>query len=137
MASFQNIEIIGNLGRDPEMRYTPAGRAVTNFSVAVNRKWTDDNGATHEEVTWFRVSTWGKTAENCNQYLSKGREVFVTGRLITDPATGGPKVYQRNDGSTGASFEINAFQVIFLGGAQSGNGQSHDQFQPTEEDIPF
>ena len=69
---YQKIVIVGNLGRDPEMRYTPSGQAVTNFSVATTRKWSDGNGQTREETIWFRVATWGKLAEVCNQYLAKG-----------------------------------------------------------------
>ena len=89
---YQKIVIVGNLGRDPEMRYTPSGQPVTNLSVATNRKWTSADGTPGEETIWFRVSVWGKQAETCNQYLSKGRQVLVEGRLRPDPATGGPRV---------------------------------------------
>ncbi len=83
--SFQTIIIAGHLGRDPEMRYTPAGQAVTNFNLAANRQYTDSRGQVVKETTWFRVSAWGKTAENCNQYLHKGSLVLVEGRLVCDP----------------------------------------------------
>ena len=88
---YHKVVIVGNLGGDPELRYTPSGQAVTNFSVATNRTWTDNNGNQQKETVWFRVSTWGKLAEVCNQYLSKGRQVMVEGRLRPDPETGGPR----------------------------------------------
>ena len=112
---FQKLIIVGNLGGDPEMRYTPNGKAVTHFSVAVNRKWTNEDGSQGEEVTWFRISTWGKLAEACNQYLSKGRQVFIEGRMNPDQQTGGPRVWTGNDGQARASFEVVAETVKFLG----------------------
>lgn len=111
---YQKIIIVGNLGGDPEMRYMPDGTAVTNFSVATNRKWTDGSGQPQEEVTWFRVPAWGKQAEASNQYLSKGSKVLVEGRLKPDPNTGGPRTYPRQDGTVGASYEIHAETVRFL-----------------------
>ena len=133
--------VIGNLGRDPEMRYLPSGKPVTNFSVASNRKWTDNEGVLHEETIWVRVSAFGRLAEVTNQYLSKGRQVYVEGRLRPDPETGGPRVYERNDGSSGASYEIVAATVQFLGG-RNGNGSSPGEpdfgGEPeAEEEIPF
>ena len=99
----QELTLIGNLGNDPEMRYTPAGKAVCNFSLATNRKWNDANGQEVQETTWFRVSTWGRQAEVCNQYLAKGRRVFVRGWLNPDTASGGPRIDTRQDGTVGAS----------------------------------
>lgn len=113
---YQKIIIVGNLGRDPEMRYTPSGQPVTNLSVATNRKWTNADGTPGEETIWFKVSVWGKQAESCNQYLSKGRQVMVEGRLRPDPATGGPRIWTGQDGVVRASFEVTAFTVKFLGG---------------------
>ncbi|MCA9947964.1 MAG: single-stranded DNA-binding protein, partial [Anaerolineales bacterium] len=79
---YQKLIITGNLGSDPEMRYMPDGRAVSNFSVACNRRWTDRaTGQPQEEVTWFRVSVWGRQAEAAHEYLSKGRQVLIEGRL--------------------------------------------------------
>ncbi len=105
---YQKLIIIGNLGKDPEMRYTTDGKAVTTFSVAAsNRK---------DETVWFRVSTWDKQAETCNQYLKKGSKVLVEGRLQSDKESGGPKLYQRKDGTWGASFEVAADTVRFLSG---------------------
>ena len=99
------ITVIGNLGRDPEMRYTPEGTPVVNFSVASNRTWTDASGEKHEQTVWYRVSVWRRMAEVCNQYLAKGRQVYVEGRLRPD-ASGNPRTFQRRDGSTGAAYEI-------------------------------
>ena len=86
---YQSITIIGRLGRDPEMRYLPNGDPVTSFSVATDRGWTDKNGQKQKETTWFRVSVFGKQAENTNTYLSKGKMVLVEGRLSVDTKQGG------------------------------------------------
>lgn len=112
---YEQITILGNLGRAPEMRYTPQGTAVSTFQVATSRKWLDAQGDLHEETKWWRVSTFGKQAENCNQYLDKGSKVLVTGELVADPKTGGPRVYTRKDGTAGAAFELRANNVRFLG----------------------
>ena len=113
---YHKIIIVGNLGRDPEMRYTADGTPVTNFSIAANRRWNTADGGKGEETIWFRITAWRQLAETCNEYLKKGRQVLVEGRLIPDPNTGGPRVYQRRDGSWGASFEVRALTVKFLGG---------------------
>ena len=107
---YQKLIIIGNLGKDPEMRYTPDGKAITTLSVATSRKV---NGA--DETTWFRVSVWGNQAETCNQYLHKGSKVLVEGALKAD-AQGNPRTYERKDGGWGASFEVVASAVKFLSG---------------------
>ncbi len=140
--SYHTIILVGNLGRDPEMRYTPSGQAVTNFSVAVNDNFTSSNGEKVERTIWVRVSTWGKQAEICNQYLKKGRKVLVEGRLVTDPNTGGPRVWERQDGTKSASFEVSAQTVRFLSqrgedeGAGAPPGEAAGQASDTE-DIPF
>lgn len=137
---YHTIIIAGNLGGDPEMRYTPSGQAVTNFSVATNRQYTASNGEQVKETTWFRISTWGKTAEVCNQYLRKGRSVLVEGRLNSDPATGGPRTFERRDGTHGASYEVTASTVRFISSRSEDQAyQSSDSFgQVSEEDeIPF
>ena len=144
--SYQHHVIEGNLGRDPDMRYTPDGKAVTSFSVAVNDSY-------HNVPVWFNVSVWGPQAEACNQYLSKGSRVLVDGDLGFDPDTGGPKIWFRNDGSAASSFELNGRRVVFLDPpprdqqpnqqrkpAQArGNPQPHRQAPPDPEDdeIPF
>lgn len=138
--SYHTIIIVGYIGKDPEMRYTPAGQAVTNFSIAANRQYTSSGGEQVKETIWFRVSVWGKTAENCNQYLHKGSLVLVEGRLVCDPKTGSPRLYTRQDGSPGTAFEVSANTVRFLSGREeesavenTGNGPDH---QP-EEESPF
>lgn len=141
--SYAKLVIVGNLGRDPELRYLPSGQAVTNLSVATNRRWTDQaTGQPQEEVCWFRVSVWGKQAEAANQYLSKGRQVLIEGRLRPDPETGGPRIYARNDGTAGASFEVVADRVQFLGGngngnGAHGNGQAEAEPDYSADNIPF
>jgi single-strand DNA-binding protein len=137
---YHTIIIVGNLGRDPEMRYTPSGQAVTNFSVATNRNYTGSDGQPVKETMWFRISTWGKQAETCNQYLKKGSKVLIEGRLVPDKDTGGPKVFTRQDGTSGAAFDVSAVTVRFLssrgedeGGALPGDAPHTDD----AGDIPF
>jgi single-strand DNA-binding protein len=145
---YQTIILAGNLGRDPEMRYTPSGQAVTSFSVATNRQYTNNNGETIKETIWFRVSVWGKMAETCNQYLKKGSKVLVEGRLTADAATGGPRIWNGQDGSPRATFEVSAQTVRFLssrgeneGGGMAASAPGGDEgMAPTggdEGDIPF
>jgi single-strand DNA-binding protein len=141
---FSKVIIVGNVGKDPEMRYTPSGQAVTSFSVATNRQYTNNNGETIKETTWFRISAWGKQAETCNQYLKKGSKVLVEGRLTADPATGGPRIWKSKDGSPRASFEINAGTVRFLSSrteTESGSTSIGDNgapySEPSDDDIPF
>ena len=130
---FQKLIIVGNLGRDPELRYTQNGKAVASLSVAVNNQYTNAQGETVKETTWFRVSVWDKQAEACSQYLAKGRQVLVEGRLQADPETGGPRLFERNDGSKGAAFEVNASTVRFLGSKSEGNGSGQD----AADEIPL
>jgi single-strand DNA-binding protein len=111
--TYQTTIIVGNLGRDPEMRYTPSGQAVTNLSVAVGESYTDGAGQKVERTTWFKVAVWGKQAEACNTYLKKGSKVLVEGRLVGDEK-GNPRTFSLKDGSTGASFELSAGNVRFL-----------------------
>ena len=127
--TYQHTTIAGRLGHDPEMRYTPNGQAVTSFSVATDRQYTDKDGQKVKETTWFRVSVWGQQAEPCNQYLKQGSMVLVDGRLTPDPKTGGPRVWKRDDGTESASFEIAASTVRFIGGK--------DAAQPEGDDVPF
>ncbi|MDI6768789.1 MAG: single-stranded DNA-binding protein [Anaerolineales bacterium] len=138
---YQTTIIVGNLGRDPEMRYTPSGQAVTSFSVATNRQYTNNAGETVKETIWFRVSAWGKQAETCNQYLKKGSKVLVEGRLTADPATGGPRIWTGQEGSPRASFEVSAQTVRFLSSRGEGEAPPTDEgagFAVAEEpDIPF
>lgn len=137
---YQKIIIAGYLGRDPEMRYTPSGQAVTNLNVATSRRWSDRDGNSQEETIWWRVAVWGKQAETCNQYLSKGRPVLVEGRVRPDPATGGPRIWTGNDGQPRSSFEINAISVRFLGRGDTAEPPAVDGEPPedlNDDELPF
>lgn len=137
---YQTLILAGNLGRDPEMRYTPSGQAVTSLNVATNRQYTGSDGNTVKETCWFRVSCWGKLAETVAQYLRKGSKVLIEGRLNPDPTTGGPKVWTRQDGSAGASYEVTASTVRFLSSAgehgQGENGHGEDGGMVLEGSAP-
>jgi len=143
MSSYMsNLVIVGNLGRDPEMRYTPSGKPVTDFSVAVNRQYTGANGQPVKDVVWFKVSTWNKQAEICNEYLRKGAKVLVEGRLEYDPKTGGPKTWDGQDGVTHTGFGLVAQTVRFMS-AKGGEATAHAETGDggfsgaPEDDIPF
>ncbi|MEA4811027.1 MAG: single-stranded DNA-binding protein [Anaerolineaceae bacterium] len=130
---YQKVIIVGNLGRDPEMRYTPDGKAVTTFSVATSRRYKEKN-----DTTWFRCTVWGVQAETCSQYLHQGSKVLIEGRLNPDQATGSPRVFQRKDGTWGASYELTVENFRFLSakGEDSGSGgEFGDEDDP--ESIPF
>ena len=131
---YQQIIIVGNLGKDPEMRYTPSGTPVTSLSVATNRKYTGSDGQVVKETTWFRVSVFGKMAESCAQYLKKGSAVLVEGRLTPDKTSGGPRTYQRQDGTMGATYEVFANTVRFL--SSRGEGGPGPAPTPGEEEVP-
>ncbi len=118
------IIVIGHLGRDPEMRYTPNGQAVTSFSVASSRRYTTSSGEQREETEWFNVSAWGKLGETCNQYLAKGRQVYVEGRLSS-------RTYEGRDGQTRTSLDIALTDVQFLGG-RGGDGDGTASAAPYE-----
>jgi len=133
---FHKVTIIGNLGRDPELRYIDDGTPVCNFSVATNNKWSSKDGTKHEETTWFRITTWRGLAETVNQYLTKGRQVYIEGTLKSDE-NGNPRTFERGDGTTGASYEVTANTVRFLGGRNDDNGAAEKAPAPTEESIPF
>jgi single-strand DNA-binding protein len=139
---YHKIIIVGNLGRDPEMRYTPDGTPVTNFSVATSRRWNNPDGSPGEETVWFRVTAWRRMAEVCNQYLQKGQQVLIEGQLKPDAATGGPRIWTGNDGIARAQYEITALTVKFLG--RRGEAPSTEiaglpEEPPVEpeEEIPF
>src|SRR5512138_821378 len=132
---FHTIIIVGNVGKDPEMRYTPSGQAVTSFSVATNRQYTTGSGEQVKETIWFRITTWGKQAEVCNQYLKKGSKVLIEGRLTPDKSTGGPRIWSKQDGTSGASFEVTAGTVRFLSRSESsGEGVPVLEGAEVEED---
>jgi single-strand DNA-binding protein len=115
MASLNKVMIIGNLGADPEMRYTANGSAVTTFNVATNESWTDQSGERRERTEWFSVVTWNRLAETCAQYLTKGRSVYVEGRLQT-------RSWDGQDGLKHYKTEVVAETVRFLGGREGGRG---------------
>lgn len=132
MASLNKMTVIGNLGRDPEMRYTPNGRAVTSFTIAANFTYTSSDGERQSDTEWFRVVAWNQLAEVCNQYLSKGRRAYVEGRLRSDTWTG-------QDGQTRHTNEIVADRVLFLD--RSSDSPTSVEGVPADpvdlEDLPF
>lgn len=139
--------LVGNLGKDPEVRFTPSGRAVANFPIATSETWTGQDGNRQERTDWHNIVVWGKQAESCGQYLSKGRQVFIQGSIRT-------RSYDDKDGNKRYVTEIVAQRVQFLGGgAGAGGGRTAQQedpgysesggesggFQtpPIDDDIPF
>ncbi len=130
--------IIGRLGRDPEMRYTPSGRPITTFSVATSRKWNTSEGEKRSETEWFNVVAWGSLAEICNQYLTKGQQVYIEGRLQT-------RKWEDDNGNKRSNIEIVAKEMIMLGDRKkktdSDDSEKEDK-PPTEnieedDDFPF
>ena len=134
------IIVIGNLGRDPEMRYLPSGQTVTNFSVASSRRYTTSDGQQREETEWFNCSAFGRLAETCNQYLTRGRQVYVEGRLRS-------RTYTTQDGQQRFSNDINLTEVHFLGSSGGGMGDDRPDYgggmtgggppQDDIDDLPF
>ena len=132
---FHQIIIVGNVGKDAEMRFTPSGQAVATFSVATSREYKDASGEQVKETIWFRVSTWGKVAEICNQYVKKGSKVLVEGRLTPDKATGGPRVWTKQDGTAQASFEVTANTVRFLSTRGEGKSDAHPHDDGLDDSV--
>lgn len=152
MAGVNKAILVGNLGRDPELRQTPNGQSVVNFTLATSENWTDKSGERQERTEWHRIVVWGRTAEMCNQYLSKGRTVYVEGRIQT-------REWEDKDGNKRYTTEINAQTVQFIGprndgggggGSYSGGGGSGggsasspssdsamESGPPVDDDIPF
>ncbi len=152
MASFNKITIVGYLGRDPEIRYTPSGEAVCNFSVATTERRKDQAGELQDQTTWFRVTVWGKRGEIANQYLTKGKQVYIEGRLRSHE-------YTAQDGTRRTSLEVTATDFHFLGakGDELGGGETsaappaqtkpaarpqpaadqHDDAPVNDDEIPF
>lgn len=135
MASLNKVMIIGNLGSEPEMRFTPNGNPVTSFRIATNRMYTTPDGERKQETEWFSVVVWNKLAEQCNQYLSKGRLVYAEGRLHT-------RTWESQDGQKHSRPEIIANRVVFLDRQAAAPLQeertelsTEDELEP--EDIPF
>lgn len=124
------VQIIGRLGRDPEMRYTSNGTPVTSFSVATGGKWTDRNGVERDDTEWFRVDAWDRLAETCNQYLTKGREVYIEGRIKTEK-------YTDRDGNERTAVKVVANNMVMLGGKGDSSppySGSDDQYGDEEDE---
>ncbi len=150
MAGVNKAIIVGNLGGDVELRFTPSGKAVANFNVATSESWTDKDGSRKEQTEWHRIVVWGKTAELCGEYLRKGRQVYLEGRIQT-------RDWKDKDGNKRFTTEIIASQVTFLGGGRGEGGHGaqggsdaqsggHDHEPPagggfsggiTDDDVPF
>ncbi len=124
------VMIIGNLGREPEMRYTPSGRPVTTFSVATSRTWNTSEGEKHVETEWFNVVAWSNLAEICKQYLTKGQQVYIEGRLQT-------RHWEDQEGNKHTSVEIVANEMIVLGERREAGETSNDPEAVEEEEYPF
>jgi single-strand DNA-binding protein len=131
------VQIIGHLGKDPEMRYTPSGKPVTTFSVAVSRTWNSADGERHSETEWFNVVAWSSLAETCKQYLAKGQRVYIEGRLQT-------RRWDDKEGQKHTSVEINANEMIMLDRRDASD--NHQEVESTsaengsamaEDEFPF
>jgi single-strand DNA-binding protein len=140
MAGVNKVILVGNLGADPELRYTGSGTAVADLRVATSRRWTDRQGSQQEDTQWHRIVVWGKQGENCKEYLSKGRQVYIEGRLQT-------RQWEDRDGNKRYTTEVVAQEVQFLGGGRGGGGgfdgappPPSDRDAPPDmgdDDIPF
>ena len=135
MASVNKVILIGRLGRDPEVRYTQGGQAVGNFTLATNESWTDKGGQRQERTEWHRVVAWAKLAEQCRDFLAKGRQVYVEGRMQT-------RQWDDKDGQKRSTTEVVASQIVFLdrregGGDDAASGSSDGDPGLTDDDIPF
>lgn len=139
--SFNKITLVGNLGRDPELRYTPQGTPVCTFSMATNERRKDKSGEMQDITTWFRVTLWGRQAETASQYLTKGRTVYIEGRLRVDEWTD-------RDGKPRYTLDVNATDMQFIGGGKGSMEEplaakaaaaetSAESPQITDDDIPF
>jgi len=131
------VMVIGHLGRDPEMRYTPSGRPVTTFTVAVSRSWNTADGERRTETEWFNIVAWGNLAEICKQYLHKGQQVYIEGRLQT-------RRWEDKEGQKHTSVEVVANEMMMLGDRRDGNNNSQESEQDEsaepiadEDEFPF
>jgi single-strand DNA-binding protein len=139
MASVNKVILVGNLGRDPEVRYTPSGTAVANFSLATTENWTNKDGEKESRTEWHRIVAWGRLGEICGEYLSKGKQVFIEGRIRTNE-------WEDQEGNKRQTTEIVATNMQMLGpraGADTfqdnsfGGGKAKGPTGPVEDDIPF
>ena len=132
---YHTIIIAGNVGKDPEMRYTPSGRPVTTFTVAVSRSWNSADGERHSETEWFNIVAWGNLAEICKQYLTKGQQVYIEGRLQT-------RRWDDKEGQKHTSVEIVANEMMMLGERRDNHGHDEqsmplDEPAANEDEFPF
>ena len=123
--SFNKIIIVGNLGRDPELRYTPQGTPVCSFSLATNERRKDKSGEMQDQTTWFKVTLWGRQAETASQYLTKGRPIYIEGRLRVEEWTD-------RDGKPRHTLEVHATDMQFIGGGGGGGGVGRSEDVHTE-----
>jgi single-strand DNA-binding protein len=145
MGSVNKVILVGNLGRDAELRYTPGGSPVATLNLATTEVWNDKSGQRQEKTEWHRVVLWGKTAESLNEYLTKGKQIYVEGRLQT-------RQWDDKDGHKRYTTEIRGDRIVLLGGAGMGGGGGRQQARPsapheepmpepgselTDDDIPF
>ena len=144
MGSVNKVILVGNLGRDAELRYTPGGAAVSKFSLATTEVWTDKSGQRQERTEWHNIDLWGKQAESLNEYLRKGKQVYIEGRLQTDE-------YTDKEGAKRKSTKVRCDRVVLLGGGGGGRGGQMERGEPmgstppqaesaeplTDDDIPF
>ena len=139
--SFNKVILVGNLGRDPELRYTPQGTPVCSFTMATNERRKDKNGEMQDHTTWFKITLWGRQAETASQYLTKGRPIYIEGRLRVDEWTD-------RDGKPRYTLDVQATDMQFIGGGRTedamaaraggGEGPAMDHPpDPTDDDIPF
>jgi len=130
------VMLIGHLGKDPEMRYTPSGRPVTTFTVATSRSWNTVDGERHQETEWFNIVAWGNLAEICKQYLTKGQQVYIEGRLQT-------RRWEDKEGNKHSSVEVVANEMMFLGDRREANNNQQAESEETEppsadeDEFPF
>jgi single-strand DNA-binding protein len=124
------VMLIGNLGRDPEMRYTPSGKPVTSFSLASSRTWVSSDGERREETEWFNVVAWGNLAEICNQHLSRGQQVYIEGRLQT-------RSWEDENGQRHFRTEVVANEMIILGSRSGYNNLPSENTYASAEDEAF
>lgn len=139
MGSVNKVILVGNLGADPELKYTPSSKAVCNMRIATTEAWKDKSGAKQEKTEWHRITVWGDMAENCSKYLAKGRSVYVEGRLET-------RTYDK-DGQKHYATDIIASSVVFLGGGKDEQRREPAEKKPAasapvpfadgDDDIPF
>ena len=124
------VMVIGNLGKDPEMRYTPGGRPVTSFRVAASRSWKTADGEPRTETEWFNIVAWGNLAEICNQYLKRGQQVYIEGRLHT-------RHWEDPEGNKRSSTEVVANEMVMLGDRKESTTTPDDEFSSEQMDDEF